>query len=115
VVPKPANLTFEQAAAVPLAALTALHALRDVGDVQPGQQVLINGASGGVGTFAVQFAKALGAAVTVCAAPGTWTWSDRSAPIRSSTTPGRTSLRVGGGTISSSTSGIVRCRTADAH
>jgi NADPH:quinone reductase-like Zn-dependent oxidoreductase len=67
VAPKPANLTFEQAAAVPLAGVTALQGLRDHGRVEPGQNVLIIGASGGVGTFAVQIAKWLGAQVTgVC-------------------------------------------------
>jgi len=66
---KPANLSFEQAATVPLSGMTALLGLRDAGSVEPGQQVLINGASGGVGTFAVQIAKALGAEVTaVCSA-----------------------------------------------
>jgi len=69
VVGKPANVTFEQAAAVPVAAITALQALRDHGRVRQGQQVLINGASGGVGSFAVQIAKAFGAVVTAVCSP----------------------------------------------
>ena len=64
---KPEAVSFEQAASVPIAGLTALQALRDKGHVRPGQKVLINGASGGVGTFAVQIAKSFGANVTgVC-------------------------------------------------
>jgi NADPH:quinone reductase-like Zn-dependent oxidoreductase len=69
-VPKPANLTFDQAAAVPLAGGTAVRGLRDCGRIKPGHQVLVNGASGAVGTFAVQVAKAFGAEVTGVCSPG---------------------------------------------
>jgi NADPH:quinone reductase-like Zn-dependent oxidoreductase len=67
IVPKPANVTFEEAAAVPVAAITALQAIRDKGQLRPGNKVLVHGASGGVGTLAVSVAKALGGEVTaVC-------------------------------------------------
>ncbi|MGB0563962.1 MAG: NAD(P)-dependent alcohol dehydrogenase [Spirulinaceae cyanobacterium] len=67
---KPENVSFEQAAASPVAAIAALQALRDLGQLQPGQQVLVNGASGGVGSLAVQIAKAWGAAVTAVCSTG---------------------------------------------
>jgi NADPH:quinone reductase-like Zn-dependent oxidoreductase len=70
-VPKPASLTFEQAAAIPIAATTALRGIREVGQVLAGNRVLVNGAAGGVGTYAVQIAAALGAEVTgVCSTRG---------------------------------------------
>jgi NADPH:quinone reductase-like Zn-dependent oxidoreductase len=85
---KPARVSFEQAGAVPVAGLTALQGLRDKGRLQPGQRVLVNGASGGVGTFAVQIAKALGAEVTAVWPGSAW---PRCRPARrwSSSSPGR--------------------------
>jgi NADPH:quinone reductase-like Zn-dependent oxidoreductase len=70
---KPADISFEAAATVPIAGLTALQLVRDQGQVQAGQKVLISGAGGGVGTFAVQVAKAFGAEVTAASANATWT------------------------------------------
>jgi len=69
IAPKPANISFEAAAAIPLAGLTALQALRDTGKIQSGQAVLVHGAGGGVGTFAVQIAKSLGTEVTAVCGP----------------------------------------------
>jgi NADPH:quinone reductase-like Zn-dependent oxidoreductase len=111
--PKPAALTFEQAAAVPVAALTALQALRDRGRIQPGQNVLIVGASGGVGIFPYRLPSRSGRTSLVYAAPGTWKWFDRSAQTTSLTTPVRISPRVGSDTTSWSIwQGLVRCRIA---
>jgi len=69
---KPANLSFEEAAAVPVAGITVLQGLRDKGQVKQGQKVLVNGVSGGLGTFAAQIAKSFGAEVTAYAASGRW-------------------------------------------
>ena len=100
--PKPANLSFEEAATVPITGTTALQAVRDHGKVQAGQSVLVIGAAGGVGSFAVQIAKAFGAVVTgVCR--GRSTRCSRWEPTPSSTTPARTSPRREPDTTSSST------------
>jgi NADPH:quinone reductase-like Zn-dependent oxidoreductase len=103
VVPKPGNLTFEQAAAVPTSGSTALQGLRDVGKVQAGQKVLIIGAAGGVGSFAVQIAKAFGAHVTgVCSTTKVDLVRSIGADA-SSTTPATISRRRGNAMTSSST------------
>jgi NADPH:quinone reductase-like Zn-dependent oxidoreductase len=103
VIKKPTRLTFEEAAASVMSGLTALIAIREVGKVETGTRVLINGASGGVGTFAVQIAKALGAKSPACPAPGTSSCSGPSGRITSSTTRRRTSPATSGATTSSST------------
>ncbi|MEU7058264.1 NAD(P)-dependent alcohol dehydrogenase [Streptomyces sp. NPDC046197] len=82
IAPKPTGLTFEEAATVPVSALTALQAVRDKGQVQEGQQVLITGAAGGVGTFAVQLAHAFGARVTAVASTPSSTPYRRWAPTK---------------------------------
>ena len=91
--PKPAKLTFEEAATIPQAAIIALQGLRDIRPVKAGQQVLVNGAGGGMGTFAVQMAKSFGAASPAWTARPNRTSSDRSALTTSSTMPRRTSRR----------------------
>ena len=109
---KPASLSFEQAAVVPISAGTALQALRDSGNLEAGQKVLIIGASGGVGTYAVQLAKVFGAEVTgVSQHREDSTWFVPSVPTMSSTTPARTTSTVPTATTSSSTSaGTTACR-----
>lgn len=113
---KPVNLSYEAAAAVPISAVTALQALRDKGQVQPGQRVLIIGAAGGVGTFAVQLAKAFGDRSQVCVVRQRSSWCDRLALTRLSTTPAKTSGRVRSITTSSWTAPVfVPCHTCGGH
>jgi NADPH:quinone reductase-like Zn-dependent oxidoreductase len=101
---KPANISFTQAAAAPVAGVTALQGLRDKARLRAGQSILINGAAGGVGTFAVQIAKAFGAHVTAVCSTGISSSSAPSAPIASSITPGKISPPGPSVTTSSSTS-----------
>lgn len=109
---KPVTLSFEEAAVVPISGFAALQAVRDVGEVQAGQTVLVLGAAGAVGWFAVQLAKAFGAHVTGWPAPASWSWSARSVPTRSSTTPAPTSpTGPGSGTSSSTPGAAVPCRS----
>ena len=106
---KPARLGFEQAAVVPVSASTALQALTDHGRLKPGQTVLVIGASGGVGSYAVQLAKALGARRSPgWPAPRSSTWCAHWAPTTSSTTPARTSRTAPAATTWSSTSAGTR-------
>jgi NADPH:quinone reductase-like Zn-dependent oxidoreductase len=98
VVPRPGGPDLRAGAAVPIAATTALRGIRDAGQVTAGQRVLVNGAGGGVGSYAVQIAAALGAEVTRGAARATSSWCARSAPRTSSTTRPTTSPAGGRGT-----------------
>jgi NADPH:quinone reductase-like Zn-dependent oxidoreductase len=112
---KPESLTFEQAAAMPIAGLTALQGLRDKGGLHPGQKVLINGAAGGIGTFAVQIAKSLAPRLPVFAAPRTSNWCFPSVPTRSWTIHARISPRAASVTICFSTMWeTARCQASSA-
>ena len=114
--PRPSNLSLGQAAAVAISSLPALQGLRDHGKVRPGQKVLIIGASGGVGTYAVQLAKALEAEATAVCSEAKVDLVSPSAPTTSSTTGVRTSRRESTTTTSSSTSAGTRpCHACDAR
>ena len=97
-VPKPDSMTFEQAAAVPQATFIALQGIRDKAQVEPGQKVLVNGAGGGAGTFAVQIAKSYGAEVTAVDGPGKLEMMRSIGADHVSTTPRKTSRGAGSGT-----------------